>query len=129
MDLRALFNPHFPRGNFDRIALFIYTHSDKDRGDLFYCGDESGEGSASTNIGNVSVCPPCPRFPLRLIQIKFFEAIVGQDLKDYIPELEYSLMILAACGSVVTAPGALEGLREVIEKCVCPASNFTSLTD
>jgi hypothetical protein len=38
---------------FDRIVLFIQTHADKDRGDLFYRCDKVGSDSRSTSIDNV----------------------------------------------------------------------------
>ncbi|KAF9793518.1 hypothetical protein BJ322DRAFT_1103899 [Thelephora terrestris] len=82
------------RENFDQAILIVHTHSDKERGDLMYCGD-GNTTSQSTGISD------------------FFEKVIGPDLREYFQSRKYSMMVLAACGSVVRIPAAREELREV----------------
>lgn len=106
--------------NFDQIVLFVHTHSDEERGDLMYCGD-GATNSLSTGISDVS--GGCfDDFAFSLTKLKFFETIVGSGLRDFVLGRKYSLMVLAACGSVVNHDGAREELREVANKYVRPTS-------
>jgi hypothetical protein len=41
----------------ERIAVFIQTHADADRGDLWYRGNSLGGESMSTNISDVGTAP------------------------------------------------------------------------
>ena len=53
-----------------------------------------------------------------LIRVKFFEVIVGRGLCEFILGCKYSMMVLAACGSVVNCTNALKELREVVNEYV-----------
>ena len=98
--------------------FFINTHSDRDRGDLFYHQGELQQDSASTNVAEVRTPPPLVFCPCALTRNKFFDVVVGQELCEYISGCEYSMMILGTCGSVVNVPTSLEEVREVVKKCV-----------
>jgi hypothetical protein len=60
--------------------------------------------------------------------IKFFQVVVGPDLRRYILGKRRSLMVLAACGAVVNVPSALEKLREVTQRYAHLPSGFRHLT-
>lgn len=115
-------------GRFDRIVLIIQTHADKDRGDLFYCGDGDGPTSASAEVSNVSGKYFSDLDSFFLIFVKFFEVVIGQELREFISGRKYSLMIMAACGSVVNIPDALEQLRDVVETYVLLTVTIQGLT-
>lgn len=104
-------------GNFERLVLFVHTHADKDRGDLWYSGDGIHTPSTSTNIKDVSstrlFLPPLTLFVLTFH--KFFEEVVGERLRDYIAKRSNSVMFLAACGTVVSNPQALRELQGVVD--------------
>ena len=71
----------------------------------------------STSVSDVSTHWPSLLFLLADLP-QFFEAVVGEELQEYISEREYSLMVLAACGSVVNNPEALQQLQEVTKASV-----------
>lgn len=99
------------------MILFVQTHSDKERGDLFYCGDDMGEKSQSTNISDVRVYS----FSLnrrRLTEVQFFTCIIGPKMREYIMGRSYSALIMCVCGSVVTIPSAVLDLRNVVDEYV-----------
>lgn len=104
---------------FRRIVLIVYTHADHERGDLVYHGDAVSEDSSSTGIHNVSIANSITPHPL--IQCQFFENIVGEELKEFILESNYSMLVLAACGSVVNTPTALDELKQVTKEYVIPS--------
>jgi hypothetical protein len=99
-------------------VLIVQTHADKDRGDLVYCGDGHNLGTASDTISDVRVY--FLRIPDHrpLTRAKFFNFIVGPELREFIRGREYSLMVLSACGSVVNVPEALHQLRGVVSEYV-----------
>jgi len=51
-----------------------------------------------------------------IIPIKFFESIIGEDLRKFILGRKYSLMVLAACGAVVNNSTSLKQLRQVVRR-------------
>ena len=57
--------------------------------------------------------------PCLLISMKFFEFVLGPELRQFIIGQKYSLMVLAACGHVVGYPDALQQLKEVANSYVC----------
>jgi hypothetical protein len=65
---------------------------------------------------------------LILISNKFFRVVVGKGLQDYISSRKYSLMVLAACGSVVNVPESLDMLQGVAKKYVRSTAGIQHLT-
>lgn len=79
-----------------------------------YSGDGHGPTSMSAGISNMSAhFVSNPLNPHLLISIKFFEFVLGPELRQFVLGRKYLLMVLAACGHVVKYPDALEQLQGV----------------
>lgn len=63
-----------------------------------------------------------------LITFEFFNVVIGPELRTFILGRKYSLMVLAACGSVVKVPSAFEEVRQVSNEYVRPAVTMQILT-
>ena len=113
--------------NFDHAIIILQTHSDPGTGDLWFTSyDDVLKGPASTPIGNVCIFshPTGDSKP----PLKFFDAVIGPDMIEYIKGMKFSAFFLLACGAVVREKSALDGLEAIVKRYALQFNLISSLT-
>ena len=106
------------RNTFDHAVFILHTHSDDETGGLFYTSSNSETHTPlSTGIENVGAFLLYSHSKLKN-HCQFFEAVVGDDMYQYLKGMKFSSLFLLSCGSVVQVESAREGLKRVVTECV-----------